>query len=189
MTATVSEDKLYEDHAALLGRVTLAWNDCHYMVLLIFNVVSDEGWEKACTKFFDQPSDHNRRGITRTRMKEVLNTKNDEPIREKGTQLLDALDTLAKERNLATHTMWASVPIHTMWTVGTPKNEIRPHPAVPKPENLEEDFEAQFTSLTTKLSSLLWELELYESALAVHLEISRARAQENVAALESGNRA
>jgi hypothetical protein len=81
------------------------------------------------------------------------------------------------------------VPIHTMWTVGTPKNEIRPHPAVPKPENLEEDFEAQFTSLTTKLSSLLWELELYESALAVHLEISRARAQENVAALESGNRA
>jgi hypothetical protein len=160
-----------EDHAALLGRVTLAWNDCHYMVLVIFNTLSDEGWEKVCTTFFEQPSDHNRRRITQTRIKEVLNTKNDEPIRKKGTQLLDALDKLAKERNLATHTMWASVPIHTMWTVGTPKNEIRPHPAVPKPENLEWDFESQFKSLTTKLGSLLRELELYESELAVHLEI------------------
>ena len=83
--------------------------------------------------------------------------------------------------------MWASLPIQTMWTIGTPKNEIRPHPAVPKPENLEEDFKYQFTSLTTKLGSLLRELMLYESALAVHLEITRARAQENVAALESGN--
>jgi hypothetical protein len=182
-----AEGKYYEDHAALLGRVTLAWNDCHYMVLLIFNTLSDEGWEKACTTFFEQPSDHNKRGITQTRIKEVLNTENDGQMREKGTQLLDNLAKLAVERNLATHTMWASVPIHTMWTIGTLKNEIRPHPAVPKPENLEEDFESQFTSLTTKLGSLLRELELYESALAVHLEITRARAQENVAALESGN--
>jgi hypothetical protein len=174
-----AQEKYIEDHAALLGRVTLAWNDCHYMVLLIFNTLSDEGWEKACTTFFEQPSDHNRRAITQTRIKEVLNTKNDEPMREKGTQLLDALYKLAKERNLATHTMWASVPIHTMLTVGTPKNEIRPHPAVPTPENLEEDFESQFRSLTTKLGSLLRKLELYESALAVHLESSRARAQEN----------
>ena len=74
-----------------------------------------------------------------------------------------------------------------MWTTGTPKNEIWPHPAVPRPKNLEEDFKSQFTSLTMKLGSLLRELVLYENALAVHLEITRARAQEKVAALESGN--
>jgi hypothetical protein len=180
-------DTVIEEHAALLGRVTLAWNDCHYLVLLIFNTLADEGWEKACSTFFEQTSDHNRRGIAQTRIKEVLNTKNDEQMREKGTQLLDKLAKLAVERNLATHTMWASVPIQTMWTVGAPKNEIRPHPAVPMPKNLEQDFKSQFTSLTTKLGSLLRELDLYENALAVHLEISRARAQENVAALESGN--
>ena len=135
-----AQQKYIEDHAALLGRVTLAWNDCHYRVLLIFNILSGEDWEKACATFFDQPTDQNRRGITRTRIKKVLDSENDKQLREKGTQLLDALDNSAKERNLATHTMWASVPIHTMWTVGTPKNEIRPHPAVPKPENLEADF-------------------------------------------------
>jgi hypothetical protein len=48
-------DTVIEEHAALLGRVTLAWNDCHYM--------SDEGWEKACATFFEQKYDHNRRGI------------------------------------------------------------------------------------------------------------------------------
>ena len=58
-----AEDKYYEDHATLLGHVTLAWNDCHYMVLLIFNILSDEGWEKACATFFEQKYDHNRRGI------------------------------------------------------------------------------------------------------------------------------
>jgi hypothetical protein len=105
-------------------------NDCHYMGLLIYNTLSDEGWDKACTSYFDQPSDHNRRGITRTRIEEVLDTENDRGLRDNGTQLLKALDKLAKERNLATHTMWASVPIHTMLTVGAPKNEIRPHPAV-----------------------------------------------------------
>ena len=180
-------DTVIEEHAALLGRVTLAWNDCHYMVLWIFHTLSGVSWEKACATFFEQNSDHNRRGITLTRMKEALNTKNDELMLEKGTELLDNLTNLAVERNLATHTMWASAPIHTMWTTGTPKNEIRPHPAVPRPKNLEEDFKSQFTSLTTKLGSLLRELVLYENALAVHLEITRARAQENVAALESGN--
>jgi hypothetical protein len=180
-------DNVIEEHAALLGRVTLAWNDCHYMVLLIFNTLSDEGWEKACATFFDQKYDHNRRGIVGTRMKKVLKSINDKLMLEKGTQLLEDLENLTLERNLATHTMWASVPIQTMWTIGTPNNEIRPHPAVPTPINLEQDFKSQFTSLTTKLGTLLRDLQLYEAALAVHLEMSRARAEENVAPIESGN--
>ena len=158
-------DTVIEEHAALLGRVTLAWNDCHYMVLLIFNILSDEGWEKACATFFEQKYDHNRRGITLKRMKKVLKSKNDKLMLEKGTRLLEDLANLALERNLATHTMWASLPIQTMWTIGTPKNEIRPHPAVPKPENLEEDFKYQFTSLTTKLGSLLREFCVRESGM------------------------
>jgi hypothetical protein len=189
MTATVSDNKLYEDHAALLGRVTLEWNNCHLMILRIYHTLSGADWDKACAEYFEQNSDHNRRGITQTRIKEVLNTKNDEPMREKGKQLLDSLEKLSDERNLATHTMWAMVPTHTMWTIGTLKNEVRPHPAVPLPEKLEEDFESQFRSLTTKLRSLLRELQLYESGLAVHLEISRARAQENVTSLDAGSEA
>jgi hypothetical protein len=81
---TVTDDEYYAKHAALLGRVTLAWNDCHYMVLCIFCTLSCDSWTKACATFFEQNSDHNRRGITLTRMKKVLNTKNDELMQEKG---------------------------------------------------------------------------------------------------------
>ena len=40
MTEPVTEDDYYEEHAALLGHVTLAWNDCQYMVLSIFHTLS-----------------------------------------------------------------------------------------------------------------------------------------------------
>jgi hypothetical protein len=175
---TITDDEYYEQHAALLGRVTLAWNDCHYMVLWIFRTVSGLSWSKACDSFLAQKTDHNRRGITLRLMKEVLNTRNDDQMRERGTQLLDQLGKLADERNLATHTIWASV---------MPDREVRPHPALPRSEKLKDDFKSQFSHLTTKLRDLAGELMQYESGLHVHLETSRARAQENVARLESGN--
>ena len=57
-------------------------------------------------------------------MKKVLKSKNDKLMLEKGTRLLEDLANLALERNLATHTMWASLPIQTMWTIGTPKMKL-----------------------------------------------------------------
>jgi hypothetical protein len=175
---TITEEEHYNEHAALLGHVALAWNDCHYMVLWIFRTLSGLSWSEAADSFLAQKTDHNRRGITLSRMKEVLNTRNDDLMRERGTQLLDQLGELADERNLATHTIWASV---------MPDREVRPHPALPRSEKLKDDFKSQFSDLTTKLRDLAGELMQYESALHVHLEITRARAQENVAALESGN--
>jgi hypothetical protein len=38
-------DTVIEEHAALLGRVTLAWNDCQYLVLSIFHALSGASWE------------------------------------------------------------------------------------------------------------------------------------------------
>ena len=49
--ATVSDADYYNEHAALLGHVTLAWNDCHYMVLSIFHILSGLSWSDAHTKF------------------------------------------------------------------------------------------------------------------------------------------
>src|SRR5215471_18397682 len=165
MTA-VSEDKYYEEHAALLGHVTLAWNDCHYMVLVIFHTLSGDSWERACATFCEQNSDHNRRGITRTLMKKVLRTKNDEPMREKTTELLDKLDKLAVERNLATHTIWRQV---------MPEGQVQPHPALPRSKELQEDFKSQFSRLTADLRHLLRELQRYEGGLAVHLDVTGKR--------------
>jgi hypothetical protein len=167
VTETV-DDEHVKEHAALLGQATLVWNDCHYMVLSIFHTLSGVSWEDACATFFEQKTDHNRRGITKTLMKKVLNTKNDEPLREKGAELLDKLGELAAERNLATHAMWVAVG---------PKREIQPNPSVPRDEKLEDDFKSQFSDLRMKLTDLFHELRLYQPALRVHRELTAIHQQ------------
>jgi hypothetical protein len=47
----VTDDKYYNEHAALLGHVTLAWNDCHFEVLSIFHILSGLSWSKAHAMF------------------------------------------------------------------------------------------------------------------------------------------
>lgn len=159
--ATVSDADYYNEHAALLGHVTLAWNDCHYMVLSIFHILSGLSWSDAHTKFLALRSDHDRRGITVALVTEVLNTDNDRPLREHFTKLFGELANLANERNVATHTMWVTV---------MPSREVKPHPALPRPDKLKDDFKAQFTELTAKLRELFHELWRHHAALRVHLE-------------------
>jgi len=57
---TVADDKYYEEHAALLGRVTLAWSDCHHIVLSVFHTLSGVSWEKAYAIFLALRSDRAR---------------------------------------------------------------------------------------------------------------------------------
>jgi hypothetical protein len=157
----LTEDKFYDEHAALLGHVTLAWNDCHSMVLSIFHTLSGLSWEKAYAVFLSLKSDHDRREITLALMSEVLNTENDRGLREHGTKLLGQLAGLGGERNLATHTMWVTV---------MPRREVQPHPELPRPRNLKDDFKSQFADLTTKLRDLFRKLLLFHAGLRVHLE-------------------
>jgi hypothetical protein len=161
MTGTVTDEDFYNEHAALLGHVTLAWNDCHSVVLEIFHTLSGGSWEAASSTFLALNSDYERRKITLERMNGILDTYNDQAISELGTQLLSQLRSLAGERNLATHTMWVAV---------MPQREIRPHPGLPQPKSLNADFKAQFSKLTTGLRGLFRELMRYDAALRVHLE-------------------
>jgi hypothetical protein len=160
MAQSVSDADYYNEHAALLGHVTLAWNDCHYMVLSIFHTLSGLSWGKAIAVFLALKSDHDRREIALALMTEVLNTDNDRLLREHGSQLLGRLAGLGGERNAATHTMWITV---------MPEREVRPHPALPRPKILKDDFRSQFAELTTKLRDLFHELMRHHAALRVHL--------------------
>jgi hypothetical protein len=74
MTETITDEKYYNEHAALLGHVTLAWNDCHNIVLSIFHILSGLSWGKASAIFLALKSDHDRREITLSLMNEVLHT-------------------------------------------------------------------------------------------------------------------
>jgi hypothetical protein len=162
---TTPDDKYYNDHAALLGLVSLAWNDCHSMVLNIFHTVSGMSWTKAQAAFLAIKADQAQRDMTIALLNAVLATENDSRMLELGTSLLGKLGGLAGERNLAAHTMWITT---------LPDRKIVPHPGIMKPKLLREDFETQFSELTTKLRDLFRRLLEYHAALRVHLEQRKA---------------
>jgi hypothetical protein len=164
---TITEEEYYNEHAALLGHVTLAWNDCHYMVFLIFHTLSGLSWEQASAIFLALKNDQHRRDITLELMKEIL--KNDQQLKALGTRLLGQLGSLAGERNAATHTMWVTVmPDRQFFPEAEP--EIQPHRHLPS-KNLKADFRFQFSNLTTNLRNLFRQLLDYEAAVYTHLQL------------------
>src|SRR6476619_387090 len=88
MTEPITDENFYNEHAALLGHVALAWNDCHSVVLSIFHTLSGVSWQNASSIFLALKSDHDRRETTLALMHQVLSTDNDRTIKEWGTQLL-----------------------------------------------------------------------------------------------------
>jgi hypothetical protein len=161
MSDTDDEDRFYNEHAALLGHVTLAWNDCQSMVMDIFHRSSGMDWDKSTAVFLALKSDQSQRDITVALLKSVLNREADSGMCELGTSLVGRLGTLAGERNAATHTMWVTV---------NPSRRIEPHPAIPRPKNLKANFKDQFENLTTNLRKLFRDLLKFQAALRVHLE-------------------
>jgi hypothetical protein len=160
--ADFEDDELYYDqHAALLGHVTLAWNDCQSMVMDIFHELSGMSWEKSTAVFLALKSDQSQRDITVALMVAALNGANDKDMCEMGTRLIGQLGNLAGERNAATHTMWVTV---------MPDRRIEPRPSLPRPKILKPDFKAQFEALTKKLRDLFRKLLKFSAALRVHLE-------------------
>jgi hypothetical protein len=164
---TISEEDYVREHAAMLGRVTLAWNDCHYAVFHIFHDLSGMTWERSQAVFFSLKVDRAQRQATIALMKEVLSSDNDRGMFETGKNLLNKLDSLADERNLATH---------TMWDVLMPERKITPHPHTRHHSLLKKDFIAQFEGLTTKLADLTVDLFQFGDCLHVHLTSIAERA-------------
>jgi hypothetical protein len=163
------EDRFYNEHAALLGHVTLAWNDCQSMVMQIFHTLSGTSWGQSTSVFLALKSDQSQRDITVALLLTVLNRADDDRMRQLGTSLVGQLGSLAGERNAATHTMWITV---------MPSRNVQPHPAIPKQKALKPDFKSQFENLTQNLRNLFRKLLDYEAGLRVHLEQTR-RNDEN----------
>jgi hypothetical protein len=156
----ITEDEYHTRHAALIGGVSLAWNDVHSMVLFIFADLSGMPWERAEAVYFALKADQAQRDITIALIQTVLASENDRPLRELGSKLMGQIGGLAGDRNLANHAMW--VTMH-------PSREIVPHPYVSRSKLVKEDYEAQFSVLTQRLRKLFRELLDFRSAVRVHL--------------------
>jgi hypothetical protein len=155
-----NEEQYYHDHAAMLGHVSLAWNDCHFMVFNIFHTLSGMAWMQAQAVFFALKADQAQRDITAALLQSALGTPSGAAILERGTQLLGQIGGLAGERNAATHTMWATL---------MPDRKVAPTPMIIPPKTLKEDFSAQFEHLRVRLRKLFIDLVKYHGELAVHL--------------------
>jgi hypothetical protein len=156
----------YTEHAASIGRVTIAWNECQETVFHIFFLLSGMTWENAQAVFFALKSDATQREITIALLPASLATTNDEALRKKLTCLLNTLGRLSGQRNAATH---------QMWLVDAEKRSIHPHPSMPKRKLLNQDFKAQFEVLACNLSGLYLRLNAFADALRVHLELRTQR--------------
>jgi hypothetical protein len=170
MGDTDDEDRFYNEHAALLGHVTLAWNDCQSMVMQIFHTLSGTSWGQSTSVFLALKSDQSQRDITIALLLAVLDRAEDDGMRQLGTSLVGQLGALAGERNAATHTMWITV---------MPSRKVQPHPAIPKRKALQPDFKSQFENLTQNLRNLFRKFLNYEAGLRVHLEQTRKNGENS----------
>jgi hypothetical protein len=145
-------EKMYDEHAALVGHVTLAWSNVHSQVFRIFALLCDPIGKRSEAVFFALKSDASQREITLAVINETLS----EPLRRKAAAMFGRISGLAGERNLAAHTMWATL---------MPVGKIVPNPSVRKPPQLKEDFEQQFKVLNERLRELFRELmQFYQDA-------------------------
>lgn len=150
---TIGYEK-WNEHAALVGRVTLAWNGATMQVLRIFCHLTGIGSPLAETIFFSHKSDRAQRGMILAIAKQVdLGEKDCRAL----SSLMKALDKVAVGRNLAAHTIFSLSlfdPETGAWGARvvpalTPAQDVR----------LEPDFEQQFQAVERTLSDIAGRLE------------------------------
>src|ERR1700730_2372270 len=144
-----------DQHAAMLGHVSVAWNDVHWMLYRIFDVLSSMPTDQSKAAFFAIKADSTQRDIIQALAKVSLRPHPE--LLTQFTELMKRISRVAGDRNAATHTMWAT---------HYPSRMVTPHPWVPTSGVLADDYETQFTKMTEDLRNIFRELiPLYDRLL------------------------
>lgn len=103
-----------DEHAKLIGNVTIAWNTAQSLVFAIFSVMSRIAPESdnAAAIFFALKSDIAQRDITTAVIESELGTSahpEHKKLAERLKRPIHKLNSLSAERNAAIHTMWSFV--------------------------------------------------------------------------------
>ena len=150
------ESEAWNKHRALLGRVAIAWGDCHSAVYAIFLLLSGLPSDCADAIFFTLKADTAQRDITRALA--IARLREHPKLEKRVADFIKGLNTLAGERNAA---------IHTSWAMRHPDMAITPDPFMRAHSKLEQDIEAQFTRLGEQLE------EWHSRASDLYLELPR----------------
>lgn len=146
--------KEWNEHAALVGQVTLAWNGCVHQLLRVFTHLTGIEPPVADAIFFSPQSDSSQR-----RLIERVSVAVDlaEPHRASLKRLLGRLDKVATKRNLAAHTIFGISAYNPATGVWAPT--IVPALQHPQDTRLRDDFSSQFREAEETLSKIHQDLE------------------------------
>ena len=149
------ERDIVADHAELIGRVAIAWNDLNHMLSILFQMLSGLPADKARAIYFTPRSDTAQREILTAVGKAALEVAH--PALWTSFKIcMDGIGPLSGERNAA---------IHTSWVLVIPENKFAPSPAMPKHKALQTDFAQQFGALKERLGNKFFELNEIRKAL------------------------
>jgi hypothetical protein len=135
------------EHAALIGRVAIAWNDLNHILSHLFQRFSGMSEEKARAVYFLPRSDSTQRQMLGA-VAEIALASHPE-ILAGFKECMKQINALAAERNAAMHTSWA---------VAISGGHFVPAPQLPVHSALKPDFAAQFESLRARLNNQFFAL-------------------------------
>ena len=147
-------EKEWNEHAALIGAVTLAWNRTVYQLLRVFIHLTGVESPVADAIFFNPQSDSSQRRLIKRVAEAVGLTKADSDALNK---LLSRLDKVSTGRNLATHVIFGVTAFDLATGVWGPK--VVPALTPPQDRRLQDDFTSQFRKLERDLGSIYQDLE------------------------------
>jgi hypothetical protein len=136
-----------DQHAAMLGHVSVAWNDVHWMLYRIFDVLSSMPTDQSKAVFFAIKTDGAQRDVIQALAKVSLRPHPE--LLTQFTELVKRIERVAGDRNAA---------IHTMWATHYPSRRVTPSPWAPRHGALNDDYETQFTKLAEDLRNIFREL-------------------------------
>jgi hypothetical protein len=135
-------DDFVSEHAALIGRVAIAWNDLNYILSYLFQIFTGMPKDRATAIYFTPKSDATQRELLMAAAKIALEPYPE--IWQAFKSSFDKIKSFAGERNAA---------IHTSWAVTFPEPRFVPASTMPIHGSLKPDFASQFASLREKLAN------------------------------------
>lgn len=146
--ATFGENE-WNDHAALIGAVTLAWNRNVYQLLRVFTHLTGVESPVADAIFFSPQSDSSQRKLIK-RVAEAV--KLAELDLHKLNKLLNRLEKVSTGRNLAAHIIFGLTAFDQASGIWGPK--VVPALTPPQDHRLQDDFTAQFKKVERELAAI-----------------------------------
>lgn len=146
--------KEWEEHAALVGKVTLSWNRCVHQLLRVFTHLTGVESPVADAIFFSPQSDSSQRRLIERVAGAVGLAEKDQA---KLKALLRRIEKVSAGRNLAAHTIFglsAYDPATGVW-----EPTVVPALSPPQDSRLQADFSRQFREADIKLSDIYQDLE------------------------------